>query len=95
MTNTACMDTHLNCNNAQCLAFFNGFNNLCFFNEFIGVNTTVSEPIRCCFCNYSAGSITELWWNCDNATLETPLPSQTTMPSSSSSSSLSSNGEFL
>ena len=71
--NTDCMNTELDCVNNCCKVLFNGINHICRFNTYNGVNVT-AEPIQCCFCEYTIGNTTHLWWDCDD-TISSVLPS--------------------
>ena len=82
---SSCVSATLQCENMMCSAVISGSLRTCRFTN-IAVNTTISQPIQCCYCSDSDSLIPSPWWDCENITLPTP-----SLQSSSSGNCISNN----
>ena len=77
---SSCVSATLQCENMMCSAVISNYSRTCHFTN-IG-DTTISQPIQCCYCNNSV--VPTPWWDCENITI--PSPSLTPTKSYSTNS---------
>ena len=67
---SSCVSATLQCENMMCSAVISGSPRHCPFNTFIAANTTISQPIQCCYC--ASNTFLSSWWDCEIVTTRPP-----------------------